>query len=213
MNSRPYQVAGDLVQHVRVPEKVVALTFDDGPVPERVEPLLAVLREEDVRATFFVIGEAVAQHPESASQLMAAGHQLANHSYTHPRMVFRSADFYARQVEDTDAQLRAIGFTGPIVFRPPYGKKLVGLPRYLEATGRTTVTWGVQPEADSGPPRPAVQIVAHVLEHAYPGVIILLHPWYPGGEQSRRAIRPIIQGLRQHGYRFLTVSELLALRP
>jgi len=213
MNSLSYQVAGDIVQHVPMTAKVVALTFDDGPVPERVEPLLSVLREEQVRATFFVIGEAVAQYPDSARQLMAAGHQLGNHSYTHRRMVFRSGEFYAREIEETDAQIRAVGFDGPLVFRPPYGKKLVGLPQYLAATGRTTVTWSVQPEAESGPPRAAAQLVAHVLERTDPGAIILLHPWYPGGEEARQAIRLIIQGLRHQGYRFVTVNELLALRP
>jgi peptidoglycan/xylan/chitin deacetylase (PgdA/CDA1 family) len=213
MNSLSYQVAGDIVQDVQGPEKVVALTFDDGPVPDRVEPLLSILREEQVRATFFVIGEAVAEHPDSARKLVAAGHQLGNHSYTHRRMIFRSGAFYVREIEETDAQIRAVGFPGPIVFRPPYGKKLVGLPQYLAATGRTTVTWGVQPEADSGPPRPAAEVVSHVLARTYPGAIILLHPWYPGGEETRQAIRPVIQGLKQQGYRFVTVNELLALRP
>jgi peptidoglycan/xylan/chitin deacetylase (PgdA/CDA1 family) len=210
-NSRTYQVAGTLVARVDTAEPVVALTFDDGPVAERVEPLLAQLREANVRATFFVIGEQLAAHPESGRRLLAAGHELGNHSYTHTRMVFNSAGFYAREIEETDAQIRAAGQQGPIVFRPPYGKKLIGLPLYLARTDRTSVTWDVEPETDAAGATPD-QLTARSLEQVRPGSIILLHPWYAGSEQTRQAIGPIIAGLRERGYRFVTVSELLALR-
>jgi peptidoglycan-N-acetylglucosamine deacetylase len=210
-NSRTYQVAGVLVARVDTTEPVVALTFDDGPVSERIEPLLVLLRDADVRATFYVIGEQLAQRPESGRRLVAAGHELGNHSYTHQRMVFRSSDFYVREIEETDAQIRAVGQQGPIHFRPPFGKKLIGLPLYLAQTDRISVTWDVEPDTGSSGAS-ADQLVAKTLAEARAGSIILLHPWYDGGEQTRQAIRPIIAGLRERGYRFVTVSELLALR-
>jgi peptidoglycan-N-acetylglucosamine deacetylase len=209
-NLRGYQVAGKLVSHVDTHDPVVALTFDDGPVPERVEPLLALLREVDARATFFVIGEALAQSPESGRRLVEAGHELGNHSYTHQRMVFRSGDFYAREVEQTDAQIRAAGQRGEIVFRPPYGKKLFGLPFYLARTDRTTVTWGPEPESDPAIARSSDRIVADVLANVSKGSIILLHPWYDSGEPTRHAIVPIVRGLRARGFELVTVSELMA---
>lgn len=211
-NLRRYQVAGDLVWQVDTHEPVIALTFDDGPVPERVEPLLAQLRAADARATFFVIGEALAQHPEAGRRLVEAGHELGNHSYTHARMALKTGDFYAAEVEQTDAQIRAAGHPGEIVFRPPYGKKLFGLPFYLARTGRTTVTWSIEPESDRDTAASADRITAHVLQHARPGGIILLHPWYPGGEPTRQAIGPIVAGLRERGFRLVTVSELLGMR-
>jgi peptidoglycan-N-acetylglucosamine deacetylase len=209
-NLRGYQVAGKLVSHVETHDSVVALTFDDGPVPERVEPLLAELRELNARATFFVIGEALAQSPESGRRLVEAGHELGNHSYTHQRMVLKSSDFYAAEIEQTDAQIRAAGQRGEIVFRPPYGKKLFGLPLYLARTGRTTVTWGIEPESDPSIARSSERIVADVLDNVSKGSIILLHPWYDSGEPTRRAIAPIVQELRARGYELVTVSELIA---
>ena len=212
MNARSVQLAGELVSRVDTSEPVVALTFDDGPVPDRVDPILRALREANVRATFFVIGEALAESPESGRRLAAAGHQLANHSYTHQRMVFRSSDFYAREIEDTDAQIRAAGFQGPIVFRPPYGKKLLGLPLYLARTERTSVTWDVEMDPAADVTGTAEEMVTTALTNARPGSIILLHPWYDRRGEAVRAIGPIVAGLRERGYRFVTVSELLALR-
>lgn len=80
MNARTFQIAGDLVARVDTTEKVVALTFDDGPTPRDTAAILEVLAEHEVRATFFLIGEQVAAEPESARALVAGGHQLANHT-------------------------------------------------------------------------------------------------------------------------------------
>jgi peptidoglycan-N-acetylglucosamine deacetylase len=208
-NARTFQLAGDLVPRVDTTEPVVALTFDDGPVPDRVDAVLAPLRAAKVKATFFVIGESLAQSPDAGRRLVADGHQLGNHSYTHQRMIFRSSAFYAQEIEDTDAQIRAAGFDGPIVFRPPFGKKLLGLPLYLASTGRTTVTWDVEMDPAADVTGTAEEMVATTLAEARPGSIILLHPWYDRRGEAIRAIGPIVAGLRERGYRFVTVAELL----
>jgi peptidoglycan/xylan/chitin deacetylase (PgdA/CDA1 family) len=212
VDARTYQLAGDLVWRVETQEPVIALTFDDGPESARVQPLLTVLSGLNVKATFFVIGESLAASPESGRQLVQAGHQLGNHSYTHDRMVFKSGDFYAREIEQTDAQIRAAGFEGPIVFRPPFTKKLLGLPLYLARNNRTSVTWDIEPDSDVATAGSAEKITAAVLEAARPGSIILLHPWYDSRGETMRAIGPIVSGLRERGFRFVTVNELLALR-
>jgi peptidoglycan/xylan/chitin deacetylase (PgdA/CDA1 family) len=212
VDARTYQLAGELVWRVETQEPVVALTFDDGPEPVRVEPLLALLRDQDVKATFFVIGESLAASPDSGRRLVQAGHQLGNHSYTHERMVFRSSDFYAREIEDTDAQIRAAGFQGPIVFRPPFTKKLLGLPLYLARTNRTSVTWDIEPDSDVATAGSAEKMTAAVLASARPGSIVLFHPWYDSRGETMRAIGPIVSGLRERGFRLVTVNELLALR-
>lgn len=212
VNARTFQLAGDLVPRVETTQPVVALTFDDGPVSERVQPLLSILRDANVKATFFVIGEELATHPESGRQLVAAGHQLGNHSYTHQRMIFRSSEFYARELEDTDVQIRAVGYQGQIVFRPPYSKKLLGLPLYLAQTGRASITWDVEMDPDADVTGTAEQMIAHTLATARAGSVILLHPWYDPRGETLRAIGPIVAGLRERGFRFVTVAELLELR-
>ncbi len=102
------------------------------------------------------------------------------------------------------------GYEGDIHFRAPNGKKLILLPYYLASTGRKTISWDVEPESYRDIATDADQIVAHVLQETRPGSIILLHVMYKSREQSRAALPAIIQGLKAKGYRFVTVSELLA---
>ncbi|MEO3807210.1 polysaccharide deacetylase family protein [Nonomuraea sp. B1E8] len=209
MNARTFQLAGELTDRVTTDEKVVALTFDDGP-DEHTQEIIDVLAEQRVRATFFVVGTQVEARPQDARALVTAGHQLANHTYTHRRMVFVSPSTVASEIERTDAAIRTAGQRGEILFRPPTGKKLLVLPLYLADNRRRTVMWDVEP--DSGKSPTATEIVAAVREQTRPGSIILLHPWYGSGQNTREAIKDLIAGLRDQGYRFVTVSELLALQ-
>jgi len=209
--SRTVQVFGRLAPRVETAERIVALTFDDGPTPERLEELLGPLESRGVRATFFVIGSHLAQNPETGRRLVAAGHELGNHTYSHERMILKSPAFVRSEVERTDALIRAAGYRGPIHFRPPFGYKLFALPWFLSRTGRTTVTWDLEPDSDAG--ASAEQIVTGVRERVRPGSIILLHVWYPSRGASRAAVPALVDTLRGDGYRFGTVSELLSLAP
>lgn len=205
MNSRTFQVAGQLVDRVPTDEKVVALTFDDGPTA-RTPEILRMLGESQVPATFYLVGEDMAAHPEYGAAIVGAGHEIGNHSYTHRRMVLVSGDTVRDEVERTDAEIRRAGYQGPITFRPPYGKKLWTLPHYLADHERTTVTWDVEPDSAGGAVREA--IVADTLAQTRPGSIILLHVMH--GAESVAAVPEIVNGLRAQGYRFVTVAELLA---
>jgi peptidoglycan/xylan/chitin deacetylase (PgdA/CDA1 family) len=207
---RTYQLFGTIVPRVETERKVVALTFDDGPTGYAADEILAALGS--TKATFFVIGAEMAADPAPARRLVAAGHELGNHTYHHDRMVLKSPRYIAEEIESTDRLIRAAGWKGPILFRAPFGKKLVGLPWYLSRHDRIHVTWDVEPPHNPQIDRHTDQIVAHVLSHTRPGSIILLHPWYHGREATRAAIAPIIGGLRAKGYEFVTVGELLALR-
>ncbi|MBC7300164.1 MAG: polysaccharide deacetylase family protein [Nocardia sp.] len=205
MNSRTYQVAGRLVDRVATDEKLVALTFDDGPTA-RTPEVLRTLAQLQVPATFYLVGEDLAAHPEYGAAIAAAGHEIGNHTYTHRRMVLVSGDAVRDEVERTDTEIRRTGYQGPITFRPPYGKKLWALPRYLADHDRTTVTWDVESDSAGGASREAV--VGDALAQTRPGSIILLHVMYGG--DSLAAVPEIVNGLRTQGYRFVTVSELLA---
>jgi len=208
--SRTHQLFGVIVARVETERKVAALTFDDGPTPYAVDEVLAALGP--TRATFFVTGFGIAGSPEVLPRLIAAGHEIGNHTFHHDRMVLKSGRYIAEEIEGTDHLIRAAGWKGPIHFRAPFCKKLVGLPWYLSKHGRIHVTFDVEPESDADIDHHTDRIVADVLEHTRPGSIILLHPWYHGREASRAAIAPIIAGLRARGYELVTVNELLALR-
>ncbi|WP_278261675.1 polysaccharide deacetylase family protein [Nocardia sp. AG03] len=205
MNSRTYQVAGRLVDRVETNEKLVALTFDDGPTA-RTPEILRTLAELQVPGTFYLVGGDLAAHPEYGAAIAAAGHEIGNHSYSHHRMIFVSEDTVRAEIENTDAEIRRTGFQGPITFRPPYGKKLWTLPHYLADHDRTSVTWDVEPDSAGGASREA--IVADTLANTRPGSIILLHLMH--GTTGLDALADIVTGLRAQGYRFTTVSGLLA---
>ena len=208
--SRTFQLFGTLVAESHPRDSVVALTLDDGPVATVVDSLIDVLRTHGAHATFFVTGGELAAAGGAGAKLVAAGHELGNHTYTHRRMVFVSPSRIREEIDRTDSLVRAAGQRGPIWFRPPFGYKLVGLPRYLAATGRTTVMWSIEPDSYRDVAATSQGIVRHVLDRVRPGSIILLHPWYPSRGTSRAAIGPLVDSLHARGYRVETVGALLA---
>jgi peptidoglycan-N-acetylglucosamine deacetylase len=209
--SRTTQLFGALVSRVETSERVVALTFDDGPTTAVVDELLSVLGARQVRATFFVNGAHLAEAPEVARRLVAAGHELGNHTYSHARMVLRSRQFIRAEVERTDELIRAAGHRGEIHFRPPFCWKLVGLPWFLWRTDRTTVTWDIDADPRNSAADP-VGVAAACVQRVRPGSIILLHVWYASRSASRAAVPVIVDQLQSKGYRFVTVRELLDLQ-
>jgi len=206
-NAHTVQLFGGIVDRVQTEAPVVALTFDDGPTAQFTPEVLDILGRRQIKATFFVVGEALDRNPELGRQIVAGGHELGNHSYSHTRLILRPLSFIRQEIERTDQLIRQAGYAGEIHFRPPNGKKLILLPYYLATTGRHTVTWTVAPESAPGE---ADRIVARVLEQARPGSIILLHVMYESRVESRAALPGIIDGLQARGYRFVTLSELLA---
>lgn len=210
-SSRTYQVMGELVPRVETERKVVALTFDDGPT-DKVDEVIAALDEAGVKATFYVMGQEIEQRPDAAKKLVAAGHELGNHTYSHHRMVFKSPTFIREEIEKTDALIRAAGYRGEITFRPPNGKKLIGLPWYLSQEGRTTVMWDVEPDTYPEVAATSEGIVKHAADRVQPGSVIILHPWYPSRETSLAAIKGVVETLQSQGYEFVTMSELLELK-
>jgi chitin deacetylase len=210
--SRTFQFFGRLVPRVETSQKIVALTFDDGPTPYATTQVLATLEQEHVRATFFVIGGELEQHITEGKKIVAAGHELGNHTYSHERMVLVTPSFVRQEIERTDQLIRDAGYQGEIYFRPPYAKKLFALPYYLSRTGRTSITWDVEPDSFPEIAAKSDKIVAYVLSTTRPGSIIILHVMYPSRIESMKAVPKIIEGLKAQGYSFKTVSELLAIK-
>ena len=208
--SRTYQFFGEIVARVPTTQKVVALTFDDGPTVGPTDEILAILEAENVKGTFFVIGGELEQNLAEGKKLVAAGHELGNHSYSHDRMLFSSPSFVNQEIESTDRLIRSAGYQGEIFFRPPYTKKLFTLPYYLSKTGRKTITCDVEPESYPEIAGSADKITEHVLSRVQPGSIILLHVMY-SRTGALKSVKKIIEDLRARGYTFKTVSELLAM--
>lgn len=209
MNSRKFQFFGGLITGVNTDDKIVALSFDDGP-SQNADEILSILYSENVKATFFLLGEAIQEYPDETRKIIAAGHEIGNHTFSHKKMIFLSSSSIREEIEKTDAIIRELGYQETIQFRPPYGKKLFLLPLYLHQHNRKTILWDLEPNSYPEVNKSSDRIVQYVTEQVKPGSIILLHPWYENSRETVDAIQGIIEELKQTGYEFKTVNELLA---
>jgi peptidoglycan/xylan/chitin deacetylase (PgdA/CDA1 family)/Tfp pilus assembly protein PilF len=184
-------------------EKVVALTFDDGPKPGVTEPLLDVLRQERVPATFFVIGRHVMEYPELTKQLSDAGMEIANHSYTHRNLTRLTDADISREVMQTQAAIQSVTGRAPRFLRPPGGN-------WNPRVAQTTRSWGLTPcmwtvDVYGSEVIGAQQVADAVLAQVRPGSIILMHN---GKVSTLQALPTIIRALRSRGYAFATIDTM-----
>ena len=202
-----YELNGDLLVHGNPTLKEVALTFDDGPYGETTEEILGILADEGVQATFFVVGRHVEQRPELVRKIMASGHEVGNHTYSHPRLTEITSE-QAREelVKCEQAVFDATGAHMNLM-RPPGMKFDDGLLRLNQELGYTTIHWNAV-AGDYVPVEPET-IVKRILWQAQPGSVILLHDT----AATAAALRLLVRRLKQDGYRFVTVTQMLARLP
>ena len=188
--------------------RVIALTFDDGPDPVYTPQVLAVLARYDATATFFVLGRHVDVYPDLVCQIVAAGHRLGNHSYSHTILRWAGPGEIAGELDRTDAALVRAAGVRTRLFRHPGGMQGLFLPFRTAARGWRVVVWSVDPRDYAHPG--ANEIAQRVLAEAHPGAIVLLHDGSPDGDESRAqtvaALPVILEGLRGRGYRFVGVT-------
>jgi peptidoglycan/xylan/chitin deacetylase (PgdA/CDA1 family) len=186
-------------------EKLVALTFDDGPHVGKVEELLDLLRDLDVKATFFVVGKMVEKHPELIKMEADAGHEVEDHSFSHvnlSKVPERDAEIEYRAC--SDLIYHVLG-TRPKFCRPPGGQ---ATPAVMEAAAKNhlvTAMWSDDPK-DYSNPGPEV-IEDRLMTHVSNGAVILLHE---GVDETMQVLPNLVQKLRSEGYKFVTMDQLYA---
>lgn len=182
---------------------VVALTFDDGPDPETTPRILEILKREGVRATFFVVGTKLKRHPELARRIVEEGHALGCHSYDHQRQTDLSEEQVWRQIRDCQILARRAGV--PLVaYRPPYLAQNETVRRAVQRWKMPLVMATVLGEPTHAPPNH--YWVYRYARRTHNGSILLLHDTYP---YTAEALPELIHALRQRGFRFATVPELV----
>lgn len=204
--SRTFQFFGEIFPRVQTEKRIVALTFDDGPTKQKTDEILKILEEENVTATFFLIGSEIENNKGETEKIVVKGHEIGNHSFSHSRMVLVAPSFVKDEIEKTDELIRHAGYQGEILFRPPFGKKLFTLPWYLAQNKRKSITWDVEAETYE---KKSADLIAHTIEHTENGSIVLLHVMYDSNIETIKSVRSIINGLREKGFEFVTVSQLL----
>lgn len=189
--------------------KVVALTYDDGPNPPYTNQLLDILDRYQVKATFFEIGRNIEKHPEIVPMIVARGHELANHSYSHKDMMFKPREFLLSEIEKTDKLLQEVGVKqDSISFRPPFGRRFVVLSYLLSQMHKKLIMWDVDSQ-DYEKTITVEDIANQVIDNVRSGSIVVMHDG--GGDRSRTvaATQIIVKALLSKGYEFKTVSDLL----
>jgi peptidoglycan/xylan/chitin deacetylase (PgdA/CDA1 family) len=192
--------------------KVVALTFDDGPSPH-TRQIMEVLRQKHVQATFFVVGKNIEQYPELIQDAYYQGHQIGNHSQTHPMMYLMNQSDVVREFATTEDQIYQLINIRPNIIRVPYGwYHQFNMWQLLETNYYQVIGWNVDPE-DWRKSTTSQEIIGHVVANVQPGSIVLLHDGPPENDRTNTitALPDMIDALHQAGYQFVTVDRLLDL--
>ncbi|WP_334073183.1 MULTISPECIES: polysaccharide deacetylase family protein [Paenibacillus] len=199
-----------LVHQVSTQKKAVAFTFDDGPDPLYTKQLLDIFRKANGKATFFMIGQEIEAFEDIAKEVHAAGHELANHSYSHPDLTKITLEEAREEIKRADEIIRRVTGQSPSNFRPPYfavNDELLSLAaklgyRSIGCVNGQAKDWE-QPGVDF--------ILEQTRAACREGSIFIFHDGYGERAQTIEAVRVLVDELAADGYRFLTVSELLGL--
>src|SRR5438445_5684080 len=192
---------------VHVDGPYIAMTFDDGPSAALTPKLLDLLATHHIKATFFVIGENVAEHPEIVARAAREGHEIASHSWSHPNFAKMSQESVRSQLQRTDDAIRNATGKRPTLLRPPYGSITEREKRWIhDEFGYHIILWDVDP-LDWKRPGPAV-VRSRILKETRPGSIVLSHDIHPG---TIEAMPSTLDALEAKGFKFVTVSELIRM--
>jgi peptidoglycan/xylan/chitin deacetylase (PgdA/CDA1 family) len=185
----------------------VAITFDDGPHAQNTPRLLDMLKQRNIKATFFVVGECVREYPAIMKRIVAEGHEIANHSWSHPQLSKMGEGSVTEQLQKThDAILNTTGVV-PKLMRPPYGAFTANQRAWANAKwGYKTILWDVDPL--DWKVRNADRVKTEILRHTVAGSIILSHDIH---KSTIDAMPDTLDGLIGRGFKFVTVSELVAM--
>ena len=184
------------------PDKTVSISFDAAWGAEDTQMLIDIMAEHDVKATIFVVGEWVDKYPDSVKALHDAGHEIMNHSDTHPHMTNLSRDAMMKEINTCNDKIEAITGVRPSLLRPPYGDYNNALVEVLGEMGMFGIQWDVDSLDWKGLTAP--EITKRVTSKVGPGSIVLFHN---AAEHTPEALSDIIQTLKNDGYRFVKISE------
>lgn len=201
-----------VVDKIKTDKKVVALTFDDGPDPQFTPIVLDILKKHEARATFFILGKRAEAHPDILKKIAAEGHEIGNHSYSHPDFNNINQEAQLNEVAKTTNIIKRLTGQTPGLLRPPGGYLSYDLVAITKKNNMTIAYWTYQQDSkDWRNGIKAATIAGHVIKNIRPGQVIILHDGCPNGMQTAKATDMIVSHLQEEGYSFVTVSELIKL--
>ncbi len=198
-----------ILREAKGKDKVVALTFDDGPDRVYTPKVLDVLKQKDVLGSFFLIGNRVEEYPDVVERIINEGHVVGNHTYTHPEILKAGGNPFSKELSLTEEVFSKFGLSGSGFFRPPYGAISPSLVEEAGNLGYRVALWSVDSLDWRGLPKD--RVVSNVVPLVAPGSVVLQHSAGGPGEDlsgSVQALPEIIDTLRASGYRFVTLAEM-----
>ena len=207
----PPMFAGQRIDRVTLSsgEKVIALTFDDGPWATYTPQILDILKRYNAKGTFFVVGRQAQRYPDLLKRIAAEGHEFGNHTWTH-RMRFADSATAANELDNTTAIIQRITGKRTRLYRPPGGTLNNGLDNRAKGLGYAVVMWSHDTFDWRQPP--ASTIVQRAIASPNPGNIVLMHDGGGPRNATVAALPQILNNLQQKGYRFVTIQELMAMK-
>lgn len=200
-----------IIDEVSVREKAVAFTFDDGPNPLYTPQILEIFREVQGKATFFMIGTQIEKNIETAKAVHAQGHEIGNHTYSHPHLPELSPEECRRELQLTEEWIQQVTGSKPKVYRPPYTDTSEEVAAITAGEFGYPAIGAVNGAAMDWEMPGVAHIVEKTREQVRPGSILLFHDGFDDRSQTVEAVRTLAAELAAGGYRLVTVSELLAL--
>ncbi len=195
---------------VETEKKQISLTFDDGPHPSLTPKILQILAKYDVPATFFMVGQNVINYPTAAKQVILAGHEVGNHTFTHPHIAALNEKAIFEEIGKCEDALEELCEYRPHLLRTPQGALTENLERCLAEDDYILVLWSL--DTRDWDNKSTAYIVQAVLQNIKAGDIILMHDYIGYNSKTPEALEQIIPKLLAEGYEFVTVSALLGLR-
>lgn len=192
-------------------EKVIALTFDDGPDVDFTPQILDILKKHNIKATFFVVGEKVEWNPELLKREYDEGHEIGNHTFTHINVSKRGYGEIEKEITDTQQSIKKVIGQEPTLFRPPYRAISKSMCSIVKQKNMNIILWSNLDPRDWSNPG-VYYIVDTITSKAENGNIILLHDYNTvrnSKSQTIQALDSVISKLKEKGYKFVTVSELI----
>ena len=187
--------------------KKIALTFDDGPHPRYTPQILEILDQYNVKATFFIIGVNASYYPDTLERIIESGHEIGNHTYSHPHVSSINANTLREEIEHCEAVINGSSDYKTKLFRPPEGMIDGYVKDVLKDLDYKVVLWDI--DTRDWAHTPPEEISENVVSHVSSGDIILMHDYISFGSPTPEALRLFIPKLLDKGYRFVVMSELI----
>ncbi|GAB7057872.1 polysaccharide deacetylase family protein [Paenibacillus sp. Pae15] len=200
----------EVVWNVETDQKLIALTFDDGPNPVYTPQILDLLNQYGAKGTFFVIGKRVQMYPAIAIREVNEGHEIANHTFDHHYLKNFPPERLVEEIRQTQEVIFDITEQMPHVFRPPGGFYNDALLQSVKKDQLTVVMWSWYQDTQDWKKPGVDKIVRQVLDNAHNGDIVLFHDLQGDCTQTVEALKQILPELTRRGYQFVTVSDLIA---